>query len=649
MKKIIIGFIITLSLPVLAAVLWPSGAYLETFQNGFIFGSGKVLSALNSVITFDDKRLDDRNKDIVYQEDFEGAFVAADFACDASLTGADETVTPIKGLKSFKITEGAATIADKCTGLTFPVALKERGQLVEKCIWTTYDGNDNEWSARVFDVTNSAYLDAGTFGIRASVKPLEHCFYFNTQGTTASIRYDFEVATVNNGAILIVDDVQYKTNPLAPTNVYASSDWEEYPLIVNGMPNATGFVESRRDGTNLKVRGRYASSTGLTAALWGIALPTGLSIGGGVPTIYKTPNGRMIGDTGANINIFFLVKEGEAATQVGYTDGTGAVNSNTSRAANFIGQPSTNYTFEFEVPIAGWSDSAQGVVVVGRTDSSSMENDFAFWVTNNGTAVISEESIVGTFGVSRSATGSTSITYPGLSLTKIPSVRCTSDDFGNVNAEIKNVTTTGFDVRTYIASSDVDVDGNYHCAITKMAPDYIKETERTMVFPNGLDQPTCYISEHKSANVSSNVGPAYAVTNVFTPRRFNTTNGSCFFLSLTNGTIGVNGVANNITLKRGSYNFDCTLPSYVPNKLKSRIRSAGSSLVIGTSAFSQDAANGIDTFIKGNVAADTDDYVVTIEQWQSDVASGGGNAYGVSVNVLGEVEVYSQCSITKVR
>ena len=638
MKKIIIGFIIALSLPVLAAVLWPSGAYLETFQNGFIFGSGKVLSALNSVITFDDKRLDDRNKDIVYQEDFEGAFVAADFTCDASLTGADETGAPIKGLKSFKVTEGAATIADKCTGLTFPVALKERGQLVEKCIWTTYDGNDNEWNARVFDVTNSAYLDAGTFGIRASVKPLEHCFYFNTQSTTASIRYDFEVATVNNGAILIVDDVQYKTNPLAPTNVYASSDWEEYPLIVNGMPNATGFVESRRDGTNLKVRGRYASSTGLTAALWGIALPTGLSIGGGVPTIYKTPNGRMISDTGANINIFFLVKEGEAATQVGYTDGAGAVNSNTSRAANFIGQPSTNYTFEFEVPIAGWSDSAQGVVIMGRTDSSSVENGFAFWVTNNGTAVISEESIVGTFGVSRSATGSTSITYPGLSLTKIPSVRCTSDDFGNVNAEIKNVTTTGFDVRTYIASSDVDVDGNYHCAITKMAPDYIKETERTMVFPNGLDQPTCYV---KDVKINDSAGGTFT-SGAWRTRDINTLEGDCYFLSLS---------SNQLTLDSGKYTIEGYGPAYFVNIHKTKVRNITDSVdsIIGGTARGDDASSSVamptNSPFKGvlNISVAK---VFEIQHRCSRTQSTSG--FGLASN-FGVSEVYTQLKITKVR
>ena len=563
----------------------------------------------------------------------------------ASASPVNEEVSPLKGDRSIKYTQVAGSSMDYFAFPAFAVDIKERGQLAGVNISSTYTGNNNEVDLIVYDVTNSAVIASAPLRANATVKPTE--LVFNIPETCTEMRYGIQVITENIGAVLTIDDVEFKVNPLAPTDVYASSEWESYTPVFQGIgtPSLVA-IEWMRSGSNMKIRGTFTTGTP-TGSLFQLGLPNGLTVGG--ETALVVPTGRLLRASNSNTYLHFLATKGDSFIELGRSDRTVSTVQTSPVTGGTVFGTGEAQTFWLEVPIAGWSDSAQGVVVMGRTDSSSVENDFAFWVTNNGTAVISEESIVGTFGVSRSATGSTSIAYPGLSLTKIPSVRCTSDDFGNVNAEIKNVTTTGFDVRTYIASSDVDVDGNYHCAITKMAPDYIKETERTMVFPNGLDQPTCYISEHKSANVSSNVGPAYAVTNVFTPRRFNTTNGSCFFLSLTNGTIGVNGVANNITLKRGSYNFDCTLPSYVPNKLKSRIRSAGSSLVIGTSAFSQDAANGIDTFIKGNVAADTDDYVVTIEQWQSDVASGGGNAYGVSVNVLGEVEVYSQCSITKVR
>src|SRR6056297_3398669 len=158
MKRFILGFILAITIPVTAGVLWPSDDFLEVLNKGFKFQGGKILSVLNDVITFDGKRLDDRPKQIFFQEDFEGASVS--FTCGANLTKSDETSAPITGGTSIDIDQGgtAASSGIQCAGPTITLEDKQQGKFVGACFYSMWDGNDNEMKVEVYDNTNTNVL-----------------------------------------------------------------------------------------------------------------------------------------------------------------------------------------------------------------------------------------------------------------------------------------------------------------------------------------------------------------------------------------------------------------------------------------------------------------------------------------------------------
>lgn len=516
MKSFILGAFITFTAiagPV--TVLWVNGSYLEGYTNGFIFQNSSILSFLNSVPEYITgsitKRLDDAPKDRVHFQDFEGASVS--FTCGTNLTKADNGSTPLNETTSVTFTQGATppTVGTKCAGPTISLPLKAQSKnLVEVCFQATWSGNDNEMAVNI----ESGGSDLVQVLVPASTTAEKHCGYFSTS-STASIDLDIEVLTPNASDVLEIDDVEITVDPLTPTDIFATKEKTDFTPTGTWVTNTTYEGWYSRAGKFAKIVYRITLSGAPTAAALTVELPSGLDID---TTYLPTTDAKYMLESDVS-----LIDDGSGSPRRGaikYVDSnTVSINVNKADLTNVYAEAVTAtvpYTWgsgdgifaTLLVPIAQWEDTAQGVVVKNRTDSASVENRFDFWVTNNGTFNISEESIVGTFSGSRSAVGSTSITFNGLNLTVIPSVVCVADDFGNVNAEIKNVTTAGFEVRTYFANSAADTDGNYHCGITKMAPDYIKETDKVYTVPVGFKESASYNTAGIQTNFWDNTGAA---------------------------------------------------------------------------------------------------------------------------------------------
>ena len=261
MKRFILGFVLAISIPAFAAVLWPSGVYLETFQNGFKFGTGKILSVLNDVITFDGKRLDDADKDIFFQEDFEGAAVS--FTCDANITAADDTgLMGSDTSKSFTQSIGAQD--EICYSANIPFVGAQEGKL---CLVSS--GSTN-WDLKVYDVTNSSYL--GTAPLRGESN--QDCVRFEGVDTTANIRYELVVRIEENTDKLIIDNVKAKYFPFETGDIYASSEpYDCGPLTIDAVTTAPtkgstivyDVATCTRTGSKLTIEFTYLQ-TGTTGA-----------------------------------------------------------------------------------------------------------------------------------------------------------------------------------------------------------------------------------------------------------------------------------------------------------------------------------------------------------------------------------------------
>lgn len=454
MKRFILGFVLAISIPVMAAVLWPSGAYLETFQNGFIFGTGKVLSVLNNVITFDDKRLDDAPKDRVYFQDFEGASVS--FICDANLTKADDTSTPLNESRSVTFTQGATPPAAnaKCAGPTISLPLKAQTKnLVEVCFQSTYTGNDSDIAVNI----ESGGSNLVQVAVLSSTTAKKHCGYFSTSSTT-SVDLDIEVLTPNADEILEIDDVEITVDPLAPTNIsdYISSvraegnggtsitagvtdiDFVEVSDS-NGAWDGNSYTVQKNDSI-VQIDGTILANTSYTGTL----------------TLYK--NGSSYKNISENITIdqrkfSYLSSRGEFVATDSLSIRSSA-NITLSNSAAFHHLNISEYA------------TSQGVVVKGKV-SSDVTNSPLYSANIAADGSVSGENVDWIDG---NCTGSDPRVCD-LTFTASAALNCVS------NVEV-TTTTVSFSVTGNTDASFI---------VCTRSSDYVPESDRTIVLPEGFE------------------------------------------------------------------------------------------------------------------------------------------------------------------
>lgn len=492
MKRFLLGLFVAISISVYGAtVLWPNGTWLETFQNGFLFGNGSVFSALDSVPTFDNRRLDDAPKDRVYFQDFEGASVS--FTCGTNLTKADDSSTPLNESTSATFTQGATppTVGILCEGPTVTLPLKAQSKnLVEVCFQATWDGNDNEMALNIDD----GGADLVQVPISASSTAKKHCGYFSTDSTT-SIDFDIEVIAQNANAILEIDDLEIKVDPLAATDIYASSEWESY-TPTGSFTNTTYSGRWKRDGDDLVLviravgTGTPAAATGFTASL-----PSGLvadvdKLGNAVNTAFNYVGHGYVTDAGTNAN--------RHSGRV-YLTSTTSINLVVDEGTTFTSTNVFTFTTSDQVhmmariPIAGWRDTAQGVVVKNLESSDvASANEFSAVIQNNGTATVVSESHSGFFTVTRVSQGVVRVDLPsGVFVNDLPHVTATvsaqsgSTYTGTRSAEYYGVTNNQFFVTTKFsdASSNNVIDYDFTIEVSKQGTDFVKESERVFTVP----------------------------------------------------------------------------------------------------------------------------------------------------------------------
>lgn len=601
-------------------------------DRGLFFKTDGNLYSINSSGT--ETQIGQLPLNIIFQEKFEGTTTASDFTCDAPITVADETTDNIKDDTSISFTQVGASIGDQCDSQAVSLEFKEQGNRIEVCFWSTNDGDDDDLSMFVRDNSNGN-ATLVEIPIKASAIPLEHCGYFEAATNTASIDYDLEVVTVNNGAEVIIDDLSVEINKLTPIEVYASSEWETYTLDIGGMPNAVGFIESQRDGTHLNVRGYFDSSTGITGDLWEIELPTGLSIKSMGVTTYKEPVGRLIEDRNTNANLFFLATEGDTSVKVGYTDGSGAVNPTVERAANFIGTASTNYAFQFRVPIESWADTKQGVVVKGVIASDiSNATDFRAQLTGSGGGVVTSfENLSFLDGAcSRSATGRYRCDYITGRFAATPTLQITPQASGtSVMPVITAHDTTGFNLSLFTDAGG-DVDAVFYVTASR-STDEVLESEKTIVFPDGIAPKTCFVKDVKVATDGGTF-----TSGAWRDRDLNTED--CDFLDLSSNAMVYN--------QSGDFIYNCTAPAYAvdDHKLRLQNETTATTLIAGDNNFVNDVGGDAATKanLMGKVTVSLGD---SLKLQHRSTANNNDDGFGRTMG-FGD-DVYAQCEITKVR
>lgn len=157
-----------------------------------------------------------------YSEDFEDFQDVSSFSTgnNATFLGAGsivgtlalETLVQIAGDTSVKFTQASGSLNDYVASEVITIENKEQGNWCGISAYYEYDGANSDIEFVVYDVTNANVLIRETLNATTKATKLE----FNNiliPANCTSIRWGFQVAVENIGAIFIIDDVELNVDP----------------------------------------------------------------------------------------------------------------------------------------------------------------------------------------------------------------------------------------------------------------------------------------------------------------------------------------------------------------------------------------------------------------------------------------------------
>jgi len=251
--------------------------------------------------------------------------------------------------------------------------------------------SSNSFAWAVYDVTNSSWLtSAGNFNLVQS----SGCGYVTgtvqTNSTTANIRFVIYNANATSSATTLVFDGFYvgpQTAPIGP----ALTDWVAYTPTTN-WTNTTCTGQWRRVGGSVEV---YVQAT-LTGTPSGssitVSIPSGLSVD--TTKISTTVDSSVFGSSGSILvpgtAVYLTQVQLASTTTVGgvyISNGSTSATSGITPSAP-ISQVSGNIlTFNFSVPITGWSSNSSMSADTDTRVIASQYSTLSSTTYTNGTAL----------------------------------------------------------------------------------------------------------------------------------------------------------------------------------------------------------------------------------------------------------------------
>ena len=308
-----------------------------------------------------------------FENDVTGHTTYKDVAGEVPTTGTGGTPTivisrsevdPLVGIASGLVEKGALDTQGEGINVTlkdFDNADKARIQIIS-FEYDASDANyvDGDYRVYFLDNTNSKVIRVNGEDIKGGKGTHYARIQVPIDCDNGSIL--IHCATTNANAI----DFKYDRVSMAPQIINTGAfvtDWEEYTPIIGGLGTVTGLdFYSCRVGENLTVKGKLTTGTP-TASAVEIGLPNGLSISSRSLPTGVNDAGTFILDSNAPQNGgIVLASRGDSFVNVSPPVIRGAIaNYNVFQIVdgNGVANPSTTISFEFSVPIQGWSANTQ--------------------------------------------------------------------------------------------------------------------------------------------------------------------------------------------------------------------------------------------------------------------------------------------------
>jgi len=124
-----------------------------------------------------------------------------------------EAVNNISGDQSLKYTQAAGSLNDFIKSPLIPIDKKQQGNTVGLELYYTYSGNDGDLRIVGYDDTGSEVMTIASNTLKAASKAQRFSVQFPVPSGSANLAWGIQVGIENDGAILVIDDVQMSTNP----------------------------------------------------------------------------------------------------------------------------------------------------------------------------------------------------------------------------------------------------------------------------------------------------------------------------------------------------------------------------------------------------------------------------------------------------
>jgi len=151
-----------------------------------------------------------------------------------------EAVNNISGDQSLKYTQAAGSLNDFIKSPLIPIDKKQQGNTVGLELYYTYNGNDGDLRIVGYDDTGSEVMTIASNTLRAASKAQRFSVQFPVPSGSANLAWGIQVGVENDGAILVIDDVQMSTNPFVSKDVQDENNFSA--RITN---NGTAAIDSQ--------------------------------------------------------------------------------------------------------------------------------------------------------------------------------------------------------------------------------------------------------------------------------------------------------------------------------------------------------------------------------------------------------------------
>ncbi len=311
--------------------------------------------------------------DTIYSQNFEDSLIT-DFGTSTATGTFEGTLSldetdPLNGEVSLKYVQGVGSGSDYFylgSNVLDGIAVPRKSQSSKVLIKfdTEYDGASGEMVAKFINTTTLTEIPDSEVTIKNGIQSNK---LYLTLDDVSKITVRFETVTENDGAVLLIDDVEILVNPDKEISVYASSESKDADLLTyQGFGTVSSqFIEYSREGQYLVLNGFFISGTP-TSTEARIYLPEGLQVAewqkGRVQRgtfLYNQSavnNGGMLLANAGNDYLTFT-----SVGVFGESLNTGTASAN----GDVISINGAAITLDVRVPIKGWSDKEDNVMVSG--------------------------------------------------------------------------------------------------------------------------------------------------------------------------------------------------------------------------------------------------------------------------------------------